>query len=131
MEPIDRRTILTTGALALAGAAAQSSPAAAQAGVAPVTTAAHSGAIAASAASLLLLGFGAAGAAGAPNGTQTPYAQQATVTCLKHRGAVVGRIIPTNRRLRAMRLQQQRNVILLSPKTATRARATVVGCLRT
>ena len=32
MDQIDRRTILTTGALALAGAAAQSQPAAAQAG---------------------------------------------------------------------------------------------------
>ena len=128
----------------------------------------------AGAAAVLVLGLGAAAAQGAPKGTQTPYAEQATVACLKHRGAVVGRIIPTNRRHRAMRdlaqktsvqaklrgvviglafsrstssagllfelltvprdplrLEQQRNVILLSPKTATRARATVVGCLRT
>src|SRR3954451_7187944 len=36
MEPIDRRTILATGALALAGAAARSEPAAAQAGPKPM-----------------------------------------------------------------------------------------------
>ena len=36
MDAIDRRTILATGALALAGAAAQSQPAAAQAGPKPM-----------------------------------------------------------------------------------------------
>jgi hypothetical protein len=128
---------------------------------------------ASAAAALSLLFLGAAAADGASDGTPTPYALQRTVTCLKHRGAVVGRIIPTNRRLRALRdlaqktsvqarlrgvviglafarstssagllfelltvprdplrLEQQRNVILLSPKTARTAHATVVGCLR-
>jgi hypothetical protein len=102
-----------------------------------------------------------------------PLSLTRTVTCLRHRGAVVGRVKPGNRRLRALRdlaqktsvqvtlrrvvvgvaftrstsdatllfellrvpndplrLEQRRNVVLVSPKTASAARSAVLNCLR-
>jgi hypothetical protein len=122
-----------------------------------------------------LLAVSAIGIAAASARTsETPYALRASTVCLQHRGAVVGRVIATNRRLRALRdlaqktsrqarlgkvvvgmaftrstsdasflvellsvprdplrLEQRRNVVLLSPKSPTRARLLVLACLRT
>jgi hypothetical protein len=102
-----------------------------------------------------------------------PLSLTRTVTCLRHRGAVVAHVKPANRRLRALRdlaqktsvqvtlrrvvvgvaftrstsdatllfellrvpndplrLEQRRNVVLVSPKTASAARSAVLNCLR-
>jgi hypothetical protein len=119
---------------------------------------------------LLPLAVAAAGTA-APS--VAPYSLNRSTACMAKRGAVVGRVVPTNRRLRALRdlaqktsrqarlgkvvvgmafarstsdasflvellrvpkdplrLEQHRNVVLLSPETPTRARTLVLGCLR-
>jgi hypothetical protein len=65
---------------------------------------------------LLVMPAAATHAAGTPS--TPPFAQQATVACLKSHGAVVSRIRVTNRRLRALRDLAQKTSIQARVKGA-------------
>jgi hypothetical protein len=55
----------------------------------------------------------------APSGAKAPYLRTATTACLIRRGAVVGRVRPTNARLRALRDLAQKNSMQVRFRGAT------------